>query len=400
MLKEVNMKKVFLWTGCLVASLALVACGDSSDNSESNIDFDEDLSSSEESSSAEAESSSSIDLGLPDGIRAATLEDLEKNYVIEVNKAPLHMATGVKQGLFSFWVVGNAGAQDTGKALVVSDFENGFINVGPDNMAVSTIKVENDKFILNQLQAGKLKFQLQFGVNEDDSLVYAVDGGKFKVAEVEKLAVDKSVVTNAENLEGKRIACKEGDTTVVYSFLKGRYFMERVVGSDTISWNAGYADAHRGTVLMKMQFRSGADYPMWSKVIASDFSSMNGVDCKVSDFTVPKAVETSSIAGEWTALDSESNINWTWNLKNSMEYELLGNKGADEQKLGSWDVYGDVLLMSVNTMLDADTRCKNGCPAAIKGNVKDLKKGSSFTYNHSDVSDPMIPTKWEVPEYE
>lgn len=391
------MKKAFLWTGCLVASLALVACGDSSNNSESNIDFDEDLSSSEGYSSSEGESSSSVDLGLPDGARAATLEDLGKNYVIEVNKATLHMATGIKQGLFSFWVVGNAGAQDTGKALVVSDFENGFIKVGKDNMAVSSIPVKNEKFILNQLQGGNLEFELQFAV-QDEELIYAVDGGKFQTAEVEKLAVDKSVVTNAENLEGKQIACKEGDTTTVYSFLMGRYFMDRVVGSDTVSWNAGYADAHRGTVLMKMQFRSGAEYPMWSKIISSDLSSVNGVACESSDFTVPKAIDSKSLEGEWTTFDSE--INWTLNLKNTKDYELLGNKGAKEQKTGIWDVYGDVLLLSINTMLDANERCKNGCSAAVKGNVKDLKKGSGFTYNHSDVSDPMIPTKWEVPEYE
>ena len=125
------MKRSFLLASCVAASLSLFACGDDSSSSptnnvdrdtiESSGSGDEDESSSSiESSSSEEESSSSAG----PVIRAATLDDLEKNMVIkDMFNKDVNFSTGSKNGVFSLWLPGDS--YEAAWVVVHSDFKDG-----------------------------------------------------------------------------------------------------------------------------------------------------------------------------------------------------------------------------------------------------------------------------------
>ena len=128
------MKRSFLLASCVAASLSLFACGDDSSSSptnnvdrdtiESSGSGDEDESSSSiESSSSEEESSSSAG----PVIRAATLDDLEKNMVIkDMFNKDVNFSTGSKNGVFSLWLPGDS--YEAAWVVVHSDFKDGVID--------------------------------------------------------------------------------------------------------------------------------------------------------------------------------------------------------------------------------------------------------------------------------
>lgn len=388
------MKYSFLWVGCLAASLSLIACGSDSDSgTESNIDFDEELSSSSEESSSSVESSAEETLA--NGMIPAKLEDLPRYLVLDLNGEDVYMASGMKAGMFSFWSL-NKDQQSVGRVLALSDFAKGVISTDASNSVLVSTDALAEKSVLHTM--AEKKMSIQFAMKED-TLFYAVDGSeKYNAAKVESYPVDESVVTNAEKLDGKRLACTSKDTTTVYSFYKGRYTMERVVGKDTVSWNAGYADIHRGKLLMKMEFRTGTDYPWWTKTVKSDMKAMDDVPCSVKDFKY-SAVEAESVVGAWSAMDKEASINWTFDLKDSKSYELSAAAKSKEQKIGSWDVYGDVLLLGISSLMNGETR---DAVQAIKGNLVDVKE-DGFTFNHSytpDADYPKMPKAWTPTKFE
>jgi len=401
------MKKAFLTFCGFTAALMFAACG--GDSSSNSVDQESgESSSSVEADSTDVSSSSAAqeytDPSWPDGARAATLDDLERNYLVKIDGETFHLGTGSKTGMFSLWAIDvNEGNTHLALLLITTDFKDGIVKMGSSNTMDPLVldeKLSSNK-VLRSIQKASKDREISF-IIVGDQLKYRVDKGDFVEAEKEKLSVENALVTNAENLDKKRLVCNVtgNDTTQVYTFYKGRYVMQRVVKSDTVSWNAGLFDIYRGYSFFVSKFATGADLAMMTRKITSEMDSIRDYSaCKPSDFKYT-AIDGSSLIGDWAAFDKEANLDWAFSLKSSMNYTLAANSGMSENKEGSWDVYGDQLFLKVAKMLNSDERCKdNSCTFSIKGPVTDISE-DGFTYNHSEKGTPKMPKKWEVPLFE
>ena len=393
------MKRSFILAGCAALALALSACGDSS----SPDDSDDILSSagdSGKSSSSEAddESSSSVS-DLPKGARAATLDDLERNMKLkDLFGRDIYLATGEKNGLFSLWI------PDTAWLAAPSDFENGVLKFSQG--AITYIKIENKVIeAMEKLVEKDSDHSMQFIVNEDDQLQYSLDGGEYKDVSEASVKKNSLVVSNGDSLAAKTLFCKTGeDTYTEYDFYKGRFVATDVVrnakqtNDSLVSWYAGYYDIHRGKLLMRPLIYPGAAYALVSGSVSSDYETVtlmsNEYSCKVSELKYNE-VPASDLEGEWVS--DEDGLNWSLDMRDDRTFEVKAFKGNENKtiKQGTWDVYGNQLLMKM-------TGCPAGkkCTPAVIGSVSKWKAGSFFYYGNSDPDDPSIPENWTAPEYE
>lgn len=395
------MKKSFFLAGGFALALFFAACGDDS-SSNGSVDQETDGSSSSVEDSTDVSSSSveQKDPTWPEGARAATLSDLKKYYILKVKGETFHLGTGIKEGMFSLWGIDETdGNPHLALLLIASDFKDGVIKMGSSNTMDPLVldeKLATNK-ILKDINKSTKDMEISFIV-KDEKLMYRIDKGDFAEAEVEQLKADQSLVTDASNFDKKRLACtvSGNDTTQVYSFYKGRYIMERVVGKDTVSWNAGYVDTYRGYTFFVSKFATGPDLAMMTRQVTASMDSIRGNSkCSKSDFKYTD-VDAAKLKGDWATLDKSTNTDWELNLKAANQYSLVANAGMNENKTGTWDVYGDVLLLKVEKLLNAAER---KCANSIKGNVTEVSE-KGFTYNHSDKCSPALPKTWEVPVFE
>lgn len=396
------MKKSFFLAGGFALALFFGACGDDSSSNSNSVDQETDVSSSSVGDSTDVSSSSAekTDPTWPEGARAATLDDLKKYYILKIKGETFHLGTGVKEGMFSLWAIDESeGNTHLALLLIATDFKDGVIKMGSSNTMDPLVldeKLATNK-ILKDISKSSKDMELSFIVS-DDKMMYRVDKGDFVEAEVEQLKADQSLVTDASNFDKKRLACTitDNDTTQVFSFYKGRYIMERVVGKDTVSWNAGYVDTYRGYTFFVSKFATGSDLAMMTRKVTVNMDSIRDYSkCTKSEFKYTD-VDAAKLKGDWATLDKSANTDWELNLKADMQYTLVANAGMNENKTGAWDVYGDVLLLKVEKMLNAaDRKCAN----SIKGNVTDVSE-KGFSYNHSDKCSPALPKTWEVPVFE
>ena len=392
------MKRSFILAGCAALALTLGACGDSS----SPDDTDDILSSAgdtEKSSSSKAdEESSSSDAGLPAGARVATLDDLEKNMVLkDMFGRDIYLATGDKNGLFSFWI------PDTAWVVAPSDFENGVIKFSSG--AITSIKIENSAISkMEKLVEKDSDHSIKFIVNGDGDLQYSLDDEDYKDVGETTVKKNSQVVWNGDSLDAKELFCKTGENTFTgYSFYKGRYVATDVVRNDKktndslVSWSAGYYDIHRGKLLMRPLFYSAPVYALVSASVSSDYKTLTisaeDVSCTLSELKYNE-VPAADLEGEWES--DEGGLAWSLDLRSDRTFEVKAFKGNENKALkqGPWDVYGNQLLLKV-------TGCLGGkCTPAVIGSVSKHKAGEFFYYGNSDPDDPSIPSDWTAPEYE
>lgn len=392
------MKRSFILAGCAALALTLGACGDSS----SPDDTDDILSSAgdtEKSSSSKAdEESSSSDAGLPAGARVATLDDLEKNMVLkDMFGRDIYLATGDKNGLFSFWI------PDTAWVVAPSDFENGVIKFSSG--AITSIKIENSAISkMEKLVEKDSDHSIKFIVNGDGDLQYSLDDEDYKDVGETTVKKNSQVVWNGDSLDAKELFCKTGENTFTgYSFYKGRYVATDVVRNDKktndslVSWSAGYYDIHRGKLLMRPLIYTASVRSLVTASVSSDYETMTisaeDVSCTLSELKYNE-VPAADLEGEWES--DEGGLNWSLDMRADRTFEVKAFKGSENKALkqGTWDVYGDQLLLKV-------TGCLGGkCAPAVIGRVSKHKAGEFFYYGNSDPDDPSIPNDWTVPEYE
>lgn len=392
------MKRSFILAGCAALALTLGACGDSS----SPDDTDDILSSAgdtEKSSSSKAdEESSSSDAGLPAGARVATLDDLEKNMVLkDMFGRDIYLATGDKNGLFSFWI------PDTAWVVAPSDFENGVIKFSSG--AITSIKIENSAISkMEKLVEKDSDHSIKFIVNGDGDLQYSLDDEDYKDVGETTVKKNSQVVWNGDSLDAKELFCKTGENTFTgYSFYKGRYVATDVVRNDKktndslVSWSAGYYDIHRGKLLMRPLIYTASVRSLVTASVSSDYETMTisaeDVSCTLSELKYNE-VPAADLEGEWES--DEGGLNWSLDMRADRTFEVKAFKGSENKALkqGTWDVYGDQLLLKV-------TGCLGGkCTPAVIGSVSKHKAGEFFYYGNSDPDDPSIPSDWTAPEYE
>ena len=394
------MKKYLFCAGLLAASISLVACGGGNSPSDTEDDI---LSSAndkdESSSSSEPASSSSLTIDIPKGARVATLDDLEKNMVLkDMFGRDIYLATGDKNGLFSFWI------PDTAWIAVPSDFEDGVIEFSSGAMASLKIDYDVISKMDKLVKDTTVTHSINFIVNEDDELQYSLDGGDYMDVGETSVKKNSQVVWNGDSLASKQLFCKTGENTFTdYSFYKGRYVATDVVRNDKktndslVSWSAGYYDIHRGKLLMRPLFYSVPVYALVSASVSSDYKTLTisseDVSCTLSELKYNE-VPAADLVGEWES--DEDGLAWSLDMRADRTFEVKAFKGSENKafKQGKWDVYGNQLLLKV-------TGCLGGkCTPAVIGSVSKHKAGEFFYYGNSDPDDPSIPSDWTAPEYE
>ena len=384
------MKKSFgiaIFPAAVAATMMFAACG--SDDNSSNVERAEDSSSSVEATSSSAEASSSSEKrDVPEGTRAATLDDLQKNMSLgKMFGTDIYLATGAKLGVFSLWI------PDTAWIVVHSEFKDGVLEYGKSNGSIMTTNADvADSLAAFFEKGGKIEF-----VVKGEKLQYSINGGDY--ADVEKADVKTSSnwLSDGTKLQGVRLACKNEDSKQTYSFYKGRYVVEESI-KDSSFWSAGYYDIQRSHLLMTPVFFDVSAYSLVSGQVSSDFNlSMDtGAEFKCEKTTFKfDEVERDSLVNEWVA-DADG-VDWTMSLKMSGDYALDATKGKNPEDVrsGKWDVYGDILLLK-NTSCQSPSKCAKSVKGAVEG--FDPQKG--FTYKHDDSSTPAMPKDWTLPQYE
>jgi len=411
------MKKSFLFVGCVAASLGLFACGDSSSDA-NNVDVEENSSSSVEGESSSSEKKSEeVSSSSVAKERAATLKDFaahKNKYLDDLFGTKVFMATGSQKGLISFWlprsgVISNLMNVDSAWMVVQGDLKDGVLKISSDNasfsgaLAARSDKGAGQKLYELQSKGGEIKFI----VNEDDELQYSLNGGDFKAVVDTAVTLSSDYVTNGDKLKNKRFSCtirrldETGtdklveDTTMVYSFYDGRYIAETVVGSDTVSWVAGYSDIHKGRlILMRPEALNAKTYVdlRTGKVSKENILSFVTGDYEVctSEDIEFVSVATKDLSATWEG--SLSGETWMMTLKSDGTFSMQDVK-ATAGRQGTWLLYADVLMMNISA-------CKplEGCPIGVKGNIVDFVAKKGFTFDHPEPT--SFPTKWTLPATE
>jgi len=384
------MKNLSVFAATAALSLMFTACGDDS-SSPSNVEREVESSSSVEESSSSVESSSSSveeNSNVPEGTRAATLEDLEKNYSLgKMFGTEVFLATGAKKGVFSLWV------PNVAWIAFRSDFKDGLLEFGKTLKNSGYAGAEDA--ITDSLKAmidNGTKIQLI--VNEDKKLQYSLNGGDFQDMEVyTKVKTSENTLSDGLKLVGKSLKCTEGSETKTYSFYEGRYLVETAD-----SWEAGYYDIQRSYLLMLPVFYPKSAYSLVVSSVTSDYNMVSlsdeNVSCKSSDFKF-ESVSREELTGEWDA--SKDGYDWTLVLDKSGKYSVDGSKGknSDVNNSGHWDVYGNLLLVSNESCLNPSK-----CLGAVKGVISDFDAEKGFNLDHTNTEEPIMPSAWSVPQYE
>ena len=288
------------------SALTFAACGD--DSSSTSVDPSSEESSSsekssdksssskkeekssssvsdEKSSSSEApESSSSFVVVVPEGTRIAKLEDLLKNMELKLFDQTVYLSTGRKQGLMAFRI------PDELWVVTYTDFAGGVVSIEKGNSGVQYSETDAAKKIVEKVNEGfKMSFVVKDADNadEDDIILYSVDGGDYSEAIKASVAVQKGKVSKAEVIQNKIYECTDGDSTKIFKFLDSSYAYETSVGDNVVNKHEGHYDIQRSTLLMLPLREEDASLSMFIYSVGTDstITSQAGVsmDCTIKD---------------------------------------------------------------------------------------------------------------------
>ena len=288
------------------SALMFAACGD--DSSSTSVDPSSEESSSsekssdksssskkeekssssvsdEKSSSSEApESSSSFVVVVPEGTRIAKLEDLLKNMELKLFDQTVYLSTGRKQGLMAFRI------PDELWVVTYTDFTDGVVSLEKDNSGVQYSETDAAKKIIGKMDAGfKISFVVKDADNadEDDIILYSVDGGDYSEAIKASVAVQKDRLSKADSIQNKIYECSDGDSTKIFKFLDSSYAYETSVEGNVVNKHEGHYDIQRSTLLMLPLREEDASLSMFIYSVGTDstITSQAGesMDCTIKD---------------------------------------------------------------------------------------------------------------------
>ena len=258
----------------------------SSDNSSSSVKEDSKSSSSEskdKSSSSESPKSSSS-IVLPEGTRIAKLEDLQKNMELKLFDQTVYLSTGSKQGVVALRI------PDELWVVTYTDFAGGVVSIEKVNSGVQYSETDAAKKIVEKVKEGfKMSFVVKETDNadEDDTILYSVDGGDYSEAIKASVAVQKSKVSKAEVIQNKIYECSDGDSTRIFKFLDSSYAYETSVDGSLQDKHEGHYDIQRSTLLMLPLREEDASLSMFIYSVGTDstITSQAGesMDCTIKD---------------------------------------------------------------------------------------------------------------------
>lgn len=258
----------------------------SSDNSSSSVKEDSKSSSSvskDKSSSSESPKSSSS-IVLPEGTRIAKLEDLQKNMELKLFDQTVYLSTGSKQGVLALRI------PDELWVVTYTDFAGGVVSIEKVNSGVQYSETDAAKKIVEKVKEGfKMSFVVKETDNadEDDTILYSVDGGDYSEAIKASVAVQKSKVSKAEVIQNKIYECSDGDSTRIFKFLDSSYAYETSVDGSLQDKHEGHYDIQRSTLLMLPLREEDASLSMFIYSVGTDstITSQAGesMDCTIKD---------------------------------------------------------------------------------------------------------------------
>jgi hypothetical protein len=272
------------------------ACGD--DSSSASDSFTEESSSSNEDDSSsslraeddssssgkdDAKSSSSVEV-VPEGARIAKLEDLLKNMELKLFDQTVYLSTGSKQGVLALRI------PDELWVVTYTDFAGGVVSIEKGNSGVQYSETDAAKKIVEKVKEGfKMSFVVKETDNadEDDTILYSVDGGDYSEAVKASVAVSKGKVSKAEVIQNKIYECTYGDSTRIFKFLDSSYAYETSVDNNVVNKHEGHYDIQRSTLLMLPLREEDASLSMFIYSVGTDstITSQAGesMDCTVKD---------------------------------------------------------------------------------------------------------------------
>jgi len=374
----------------------------SSGKSSSSAKEDSKSSSSEspKSSSSEVSSSSIV---LPEGTRAAKLTDLQKNYELKLFDQTVYLSTGSKQGVFALRI------PDELWVVTYTDFAGGVVSFYIDNGLGTGLRYSTTDAAQKIVDKCKVGFKISFVVkegdnaDEDDIILYSVDGGDYSEAIKASVAVPKGKVSKAEAIQKKIYECADGDSTRTFKFFDSSYIYETSVDDKVVSWHAGHYDVQRSTLLMIPLYYAGEIRTLFTYSVDSSntITAYNGesMDCTVEDVEYDYE-DAKDFAGEWVA--TKDGIYWTFTLKADGTSKLEAFEGSKrvELKSGTWDVYGYYMMIHNNTFLH--TGSTTSMYGQVQTGTRDPETGkiNGFSFIHNDPDTPHIPTSFDAPEYD
>lgn len=408
-----------------MVSLALTACGDDGptkseniehgdkDASSSSISKDDGKNSSDSKESSDSKnssdskdnpsssssvkgdqpaSSSSEKVDVPEGARAATLADLDKNMSLgEMFGTTVYLATGAQHGLFSLWV------PDTAWIAVTSDFSNGVLDINKKTAAYSGITGPAVSDSMKTLLDKGLK--ISFAV-DGETLMFSTDGGKnYEKVGPATVKTTSTKMSKGDDLKGLRLTCKNGDKNNVYTFFEGRYYVETLANDNIEAWSAGYYDIQRSYLMMVPRFFEGPTTSMSTFFVEPDTYTLSFYgnvknECEKSSVDYSDVV-VKDLVNEWEAV--EDGFEWTFELRDNGEYFINAVKSGDTKQIkkGVWSVYGNMMFLQASGCMNASS-----CTQTVKGVVSGVDPKVGFEYKHSDPDQPVMPTVWTLPQYE
>jgi len=365
------------------------------EDSKSSSSVSKDKSSSSESPNSSSSEVSSSSIVLPEGVRAAELSDLQKNYELKLFDHTVYMSTGSKKGVVALRI------PDEMWAVTYTDFANGVVSFDTLNTGMEYVKTDAVSKILEKRKAG---FKISFVVDKDSTVLYSVDGSEYSEAVKASVAVQKGKVSKADSIKNKIYECADGDTTRVYRFFDGSYIYENSVGDKVVNWHAGRYDIQRSTLLMIPFYYVGEVRTLFNHSVGTDntITKISGgtLNCTVEgiEYEYEKAED---FVGEWVA--KKDGLDWTLTLTADGTSKLEAREGTKtvERKSGTWEIYGYYMVIDNNTFLNASS-----ITTAIYGQLqtgpvdRETGKISGFSFIHNDPDTPHIPTSFDAPEYD
>lgn len=254
------------------------------EDSKSSSSVSEEKSSSSESPKSSSSEVSSSSIVLPEGTRAAKLTDLQKNHELKLFDQTVYLSTGRKQGLLAFRI------PDELWVVTYTDFAGGVVSIEKGNSGVQYSETDAAKKIVEKVKEGfKMSFVVKEADNadEDDTILYSVDGGDYSEAIKASVAVSKGKVSKAEAIQNKIYECSDGDSTKIFKFLDSSYAYETSVGDNVVNKHEGHYDIQRSTLLMLPLREEDASLSMFIYSVGTDstITSQAGesMDCTIKD---------------------------------------------------------------------------------------------------------------------
>ncbi len=365
----------------------------SSDKSSSSTKDDSKSSSSEapKSSSSEVSSSSIV---IPEGTRAAKLEDLQKNMELKLFDQTVYLSTGSKQGVMALRI------PDELWAVTYTKFADGVVSFEKDNTGLQYSETDAAKKIVEKVNSG---FKISFVVDKDSTVLYSVDGSDYSEAVKASVTIPKGKVSKADSIKNKIYECADGDSTKIFRFFDGSYIYETSVNDKVVKWHAGRYDVQRSTLLMRPLHYVGSSRTMFTYSVGTDntITAYNGesVNCTVAEIEY-EYEKAEDFVGEWVA--TKDGLNWTFTLNADGTSKLEAFEGTKlvELKSGIWEIFGYYMVINNNMFLTSD-RTTSMYGQLQTGPVdRETGKISGFSFIHNDPDTPHIPTSFDAPEYD